>query len=219
MSLCADHLKSLNESLNRRKKIHAGSVFSKLTTLSPVSDKQSSYWRCVCECGTETNASVTALKRGTKKDCGCVKRATASAPVQKHPLYATWSGIKTRTTNPNSAGYKNYGGRGIRLCDSWLKSFKTFSSDMGPKPTPKHTIDRIDNDGDYEPKNCYWATADEQGRNTRVQKRKGVGVRVSSYRPDRYVAYLGSQYLGVFKSISEATTARKNAEAMHWVSQ
>jgi hypothetical protein len=72
-----------------------------------------------------------------------------------------------RCTNPDSTGYARYGGRGITVCDRWRESFANFLADMGPKPTPRHTIDRINNDGNYEPGNCRWATGKEQCRNTR----------------------------------------------------
>jgi hypothetical protein len=83
-----------------------------------------------------------------------------------HPLYYTWGNMKLRCYNPNAPKYHRYGGRGITICDRWLNDFWAFAEDVGGKPTPKHTLDRIDNDGNYEPGNVRWATRKEQQRNT-----------------------------------------------------
>lgn len=84
-----------------------------------------------------------------------------------HPLYVVWCGIKARCYNPAHKNYADYGGRGIRMCDAWRDSFAAFYSDMGDRPTKRHTIERKENDGDYEPGNCTWATRAEQNENTR----------------------------------------------------
>jgi hypothetical protein len=82
-----------------------------------------------------------------------------------HPLYSTWRNMLGRCNNPKDAGYRRYGGRGIKVCKRWTKSFAAFVKDMGPKPSPKHSIDRRNNDGNYKPGNCRWATMKEQQRN------------------------------------------------------
>lgn len=84
--------------------------------------------------------------------------------------YRIWRGMITRCTNPNRESWKKYGGRGISVCARWRSSFESFLADMGPRPSPRHSIEREDNDGNYEPGNCRWATATEQGRNTRRTK-------------------------------------------------
>lgn len=86
------------------------------------------------------------------------------------PEYRCWQEIKARCLNKSKPYWKDYGGRGIRMCDAWVNSFATFLRDMGPRPTPRHSIDRLENDGNYSPDNCRWATKKEQSRNRRVTK-------------------------------------------------
>ncbi len=94
--------------------------------------------------------------------------------------YFVWASMRQRCGNPNATGYKNYGARGIRVCDNW-STFHTFLSDMGRRPTPKHTLDRIDNDGNYEPSNCRWALRSTQNRNTRSNKLSKEKIEKSLY--------------------------------------
>jgi hypothetical protein len=118
------------------------------------------FWACKCRCGTENVVPTQSLTSGASKSCGCDYKR-----LSRHPEYCVWALMKSRCTNPKDKGYHRYGGRGISVCDRWILSFEDFLNDMKPRPTPVHSIDREDNDGNYEPDNCRWATSKEQGRN------------------------------------------------------
>lgn len=156
-----------------------GQVFDRWTVISSAERKYGrSAWWCRCECGTERIVVESSLQRGISGSCGCrTREATAKRNRQNAthgltgtPVYHAWRSMIKRCYRPNTKCYANYGGRGIKVCDRWME-FQNFADDMGPKPTPLHSLDREDNGGDYESGNCRWATPKMQMRNTRATRR------------------------------------------------
>lgn len=130
------------------------------------------HWKCVCDCGNEVVFSTNRLRK--QISCGCAK-GRVGAKVKGQRLYRIMTGMKDRCYNPNATGYKNYGGRGITICDEWRNDFFAFRDWAYANGYAEGlTIDRIDNDKGYCPENCRWATKAEQNRNKRTVKNKGV---------------------------------------------
>lgn len=135
--------------------------------------------RCKCECGSITDVYVSALRKLVTRSCGCLQREKTGERARRHGdvaggewsrEYQCWAGMIQRCTNPNTKTYAQYGGRGIEVCERWRGSFILFLGDMGRKPTKQHSIERINNDGNYEPGNCRWADKSTQMRNRRVTR-------------------------------------------------
>ena len=165
-----------------------GKRFGRLTVLArttaPEGRPKKAFWLCRCDCGGEARAVSNTLTSGHTQSCGCLQRERISAAAKissrthgmsDHPLWSTWAAMRSRCRNPNATGYHRYGGRGIRVCERW-NDFPSFVADVGERPSPDHTLDRIRNDGDYEPGNVRWATKEQQSanmRNNRLVQFKG----------------------------------------------
>jgi hypothetical protein len=156
-----------------------GQVFGRLTAVEECgrTERGRVLWRCSCACGGEHIVLAGSLTRGLTKSCGCrnkpiqtkgKRQETVGAKRSKE--YQAWASMINRCHNENSPWFKHYGGRGIEVCERWLYTPVWFLQDMGPAPSSRHSLDRIDNDGNYEPANCRWALPKEQGRNRRTNR-------------------------------------------------
>ena len=156
----------------------SGQRFGRLVVKARVFSEHSkgTVWACVCDCGNHVQVVGGNLKSGNSKSCGCFDREMVSLRFWKHgdskngksAEYRTWSNLKDRCSRQNNKHFNNYGGRGIVVCNRWLNSFVDFLADVGPRPSCRYSLDRIDNDGNYEPGNVRWATDKEQSNNRRT---------------------------------------------------
>lgn len=168
-----------------KKVIEPGTPFGRWTVIregNPKINKRGNHLStslCRCECGIECDVSNSNLRRGITYSCGCLQREETCVRFRTHgasvgrvvtPEYRSYSQMLMRCSNPRNKSFPNYGGRGIAVCERWKEGFANFFEDMGQRPTPQHSIDRINNDDDYCPENCRWSTKVEQANNTRVTR-------------------------------------------------
>jgi hypothetical protein len=162
----------------RHDPMEPGTVFGRLTVVRPAQRRPGSQHRryeCVCDCGTMRTIPATSLRTGRTKSCGCIARERIGSVSRTHgqtgtALYRIWNGMMGRCRNPKNKDYPRYGGRGIKVCERWC-SFENFFADMPPRPSPRHSIGRLDNSKGYEPGNVRWETPTEQQNNLRSNHR------------------------------------------------
>ena len=160
-----------------------GEKYGRLTVLSKSnpyigpSGKPLTMWECLCDCGTKTIVQAGKIRSGHTQSCGCLFREkTLLAKThglrmrgEKTKAYRAWAGLRSRCNDKNNHKYHLYGGRGIKVCERW-DHYNLFLDDMGEPPSVRHSIDRIDSNGNYEPGNCRWATPLQQANNLRTTR-------------------------------------------------
>lgn len=181
-----------------------GHRFSRWLVLGPDDSCKALKWLCRCDCGTEKGVKGANLRGGFSKSCGCLAREVTSKISRTHglsgsPEHRIWKNMHTRCYNKENPAYFRYGGRGIVMCERWKNSFQNFLDDMGKRPTPTHSIDRIDNDGIYSPKNCRWATRKEQASN--YSRNRHITYKGKTKILQVWVDELGLSYLKIYKRI------------------
>lgn len=203
--------------MGRKGIIQVGKKFGDWTVLRRGKAPQT--WVCQCSCGNARAIPNGNLTSGKSTSCGCKKGAKITAAKIRHghnragmatPEYRTWAGVKRRCLNPHDRAYKAYGGSGITICKAWADSFAQFLQDMGAKPSPKHTIDRIDNNKGYEQGNCRWATPEQQWNNTS----RNVWLEYQGQRKTvrQWATHLGITYQTLYRRIEMGWSVQRAFE-------
>lgn len=213
----------------------SGQRFGRLVAIRVMGSRNGKcVWLCRCDCNRRVEVLSSDLTRNDSrqtKSCGCQKHDSSSARMRRinrrhgqygTPTYVVWQAMISRCHKKSDGSYHNYGGRGIRVCTEWRQSFEAFLRDMGAKPGPGYSIDREDTDGNYEPGNCRWATAKEQGRNKRNNVRltlNGVTRCLTEWAEIIGVHHATIQYRlrrGLTVEQALTTPSRKGLHMRHW---
>lgn len=210
--------------MNSRKVDLSGRKFGRLTVIgrSERGPSNSRYWACRCDCGALHRAATHSLTSGAIVSCGCYQKQRTAARNRRHgmtgsPEYKVYRSMMDRCYRAGNKSFENYGGRGIQVCDEWRASFAQFLSNMGPRPSTQHTLERVNNQLGYSPLNCVWADRSQQAVNRRRFATNTSGV--TGVRPhvgkDGKVFYRASAqfrrrraYLGSFPTMEAAVAAR-----------
>jgi hypothetical protein len=198
------HILEIYRTMPQRFEDLSGQRFGRLVAIRKYEvPSKNTRWVCICDCGKQTRSFKSALRSGASQSCGCLRLELSSKRgkgAKRHvthglsgtPEYGVWYTMRRRCDDPNVEKYPQYGGRGISVCDRWHK-FENFIADMGRRPGPGFSIERRNNDGDYEPANCTWATMREQSYNKR-------NTRLLTYRGREINARQASEVAGVPKN-------------------
>ena len=196
-------------------------VFTRLTAIYRAPNRgEDVMWHCRCECGNEIDVRGRGLLSGNTRSCGCLQKDAVSTHNQSGtPEYRAWDSMRQRCTNVNNKKFQNYGARNITICKRW-SLVENFLADMGSRPSLKHSLDRKDTNGNYEPNNCRWTTSVQQNRNRKVQRKSKSGICGVTLECGRWRAGIGANnkriHLGLFTSLNAAIDARRKAELKYW---
>lgn len=202
-----------------RKIDETGQTFGKLLVVQEDTriKQKHAYWSCLCACGNSVTVDGLKLRSNHTRSCGCLRRKHGYSQI---PEYESYQKMMRRCYDKNADNYEFYGGRGIKVCRRWRRSVANFISDMGRKPEPDYTLDRINVNGDYEPANCRWADSRTQQRNKRVCKKSKTGITGVIPYKGKYQANIRVNgklhHLGYFDTTDEAAVAREKAEEKYW---
>lgn len=181
-----------------------GRRFSRLVALQPSGARRqrSIEWECMCDCGTLTKVASSKLVSGETRSCGCIRAEIHTTHAMSSTLeYRIWSQMKERCYNPNNSRWPTHGRRGIKVCDRWRNSFENFIADMGARQSQGLSIERLDNDGDYTPQNCIWATSQQQAENRGTTRLIEIDGKRQSLKA--WCREVGVPYLRTWKRIAQ----------------